>query len=359
MSKKILTVLDKPNLYGSERHVRDILRYKTDEFYHSMLVFDDGPLLEKINVVDVNIVRLGWLPRLNSIRRIFELSSLKECDVIHGHQPKGALWAAILGFVLKKTSIVTIHSNPRDHSLVKSNIISRLSVLIFHHLIRMLTMLLANKVIFVNEGMYERSYLNPKKKILLSNWLSPCYENYLTFNPRSAFRPDRKLKILSVGSVTRAKGFDIFFDFLDNIQAFDFEVNIAGGIDHEFLNTLNISESVQGKTNFLGYSTDLTQLYLDSDVFILFSRCETFGLVYLEAMAAALPIVCLDISPINTLVPEGNIRCNEVVKCYELLDKLLDEPQSIEEIARKNQSVAQSYSYDRAMSKMYNIYRKG
>ena len=53
------------------------------------------------------------------------------------------------------------------------------------------------------------------------------------------------------------------------------------------------SPAAHAATTFLGYveESDLSQLYADCDVFVAPSLSESFGLIYLEAMARAKPVV--------------------------------------------------------------------
>ena len=43
--KKILYLIDKPNLYGSEKHVLDLIENLKSEYVFSLISFDNGPML--------------------------------------------------------------------------------------------------------------------------------------------------------------------------------------------------------------------------------------------------------------------------------------------------------------------------
>lgn len=67
------------------------------------------------------------------------------------------------------------------------------------------------------------------------------------------------------------------------------------------LDDLGMTDSVR----FLGWRDDIPQLMAQFDVFVLPSRRESFGLVFLEAMACRCPIVATQVDGIPEVVAEG------------------------------------------------------
>lgn len=72
-----------------------------------------------------------------------------------------------------------------------------------------------------------------------------------------------------------------------------------------------------------GFREDVPEILAATDVFTLPSRCEGFGLVLLEAMAASLPIVASRVSAIPEIVREGETGfLFEAGNVEELADRL-------------------------------------
>lgn len=104
--------------------------------------------------------------------------------------------------------------------------------------------------------------------------------------------------LLSVGSIIPRKGFDVLLPALNQIKDLPWHLTIAGDrsrnieaprqLDHDiaefsFSDRISILGAVSVET--------LADLYARSDVFVLASRFEGFGMAYAEALAHGLPVV--------------------------------------------------------------------
>ncbi len=105
-------------------------------------------------------------------------------------------------------------------------------------------------------------------------------------------------QILSVGSVSPRKGHDVLVDALSHLKDLDWRCDIVGDITRapdcaqgvaRQIALLNLGDRV----NLLGERDvgDLQAHYREASIFALASRHEGFGMVFAEAMAAALPVV--------------------------------------------------------------------
>jgi len=105
---------------------------------------------------------------------------------------------------------------------------------------------------------------------------------------------------------------------------------------------------------------DLLQLYLNSDLFVLPTAKEPFGLVFLEAMAAGLPLVSTNIPPVNEVLSHGNeaLLCernaNALAECIATL--VFDENlrKKMGSLARKK--VFEKYHLNEVKKQLWNLY---
>jgi glycosyltransferase involved in cell wall biosynthesis len=122
--------------------------------------------------------------------------------------------------------------------------------------------------------------------------------------------------------------------------------------------------SVEDRVRMLGYVTDEVKYraYRVADVFVSTSQHEGFGLVFLEAMAFGLPIVCYDrggqsdflaTPATGYVVPLNDIRAfNQAVKA------LRDSPEQRAAIRRGNLLKVESYFIDRCAEHYERLFER-
>ncbi len=150
---------------------------------------------------------------------------------------------------------------------------------------------------------------------------------------------------LAVARLYRRKGIDDLIRAWPEVLA---RVNGArlriagGGLEYENLKKLADELGLSGSVHFTGDvrgRDEMAGLYANCDVFCLPSRHETFGLVYLEAMAAGKPVVALNTTAVPEVVRDGvdGLLVNEgdAGKLAEGITFLLENPT---ERARMGQS---------------------
>jgi len=117
-------------------------------------------------------------------------------------------------------------------------------------------------------------------------------------------------KIISVGNLIRSKGFDLLLRAVYELdwQGFDLQVMIVGNGSEqerlqELINRLKLQSVVKLQPALP--NAILRNLYCHFDAFVLPSYSETFGIVYLEAMNAGLPVIGVRGQGIDGIVEEG------------------------------------------------------
>jgi len=133
------------------------------------------------------------------------------------------------------------------------------------------------------------------------------------FAPPSEFKrrpPKRFLKLLSVGNLIPGKGFHLFLDALVELSDYPWELRIVGDetVDVHYVESLRRQAQEFGnRVQFPGQASpkELSQIYLNSDLFILPSYFEGYGMVVAEAVLHLLPTIASRIGGIPEIIQSG------------------------------------------------------
>ena len=119
------------------------------------------------------------------------------------------------------------------------------------------------------------------------------------------------VQLLSVGAVIPRKGFHVLAEALHPLSSLSWTLTIAGDVTrdtHAFAHLQEVIRrcSLENRIHVLGAVSDLElqKLYTTSDVFVLASLYEGYGMVLAEAMANGLPIVATTGGAIADTVPK-------------------------------------------------------
>lgn len=105
----------------------------------------------------------------------------------------------------------------------------------------------------------------------------------------------KKFNILILGSLSYKKGIDLFIETLPNLLSRINEVKIVGsGPEKENLIMLTKKLSLQTYIKFIPFVDDPSRFINESDIGVIPSRWEGFGLVALEMRSSGLPILISD-----------------------------------------------------------------
>ncbi|MDH2373880.1 glycosyltransferase [Cobetia sp. 3AK] len=141
-----------------------------------------------------------------------------------------------------------------------------------------------------------------------------------------------KKYILSVGRIDKKKGFDYTIKALSDLDE-DIHLIIAGSDygEKEYLIGLSRDMGLETRVHFVGQVNGIMKaaLYENATIFMLNSRHENFGNVYLESLSYGTPVIASDNTPWNMLDE------NKVGFCVK------NEPEIIAQMAKNLIHIAQ------------------
>ena len=124
-----------------------------------------------------------------------------------------------------------------------------------------------------------------------------CYN--MIDNKSFTYLPNRssnsKMAFVTVGRNQYRKGFDVLIEALNRMDPkIDCSLHVIGSGDWGDIELLVDKYGLNDKVKFWGAldeRSDVVKIMRESDVFVLPSRKETFGVVYVEAMMMGLPVI--------------------------------------------------------------------
>lgn len=353
---------------GCERWHCDVTNSLTDQFGYEIQIvsgnigiqrWSDDYLTKQLK--KIRYERLEYLTIFSSLVPTFSVVNklykyFKWADTIHfihGFAGQDLLMAFIKLITGKK--VVVGHHAPILHSSVFHNwYMNNIS----RHVLK-----------FFNAHMT----LNKKDKKLLENWgiknvhFIPSgirIEKFLSL-PRTSHR---KLNFLSIGRYdTPQKGFDLAVRAIEmfnkkypkNNAIFRFLGSGGSVIDDASSNNPNIIN--------LGYKKyeEIPGIYKDSDIFLLSSREEPFGLILIEAWSSGIPVLGTKTEgPLDMLIPNKNgwfiqnISSQEILKGIEQTYHLwINTPQTLRNMVSFCRQTGQKFSIDITAARMRKLLR--
>jgi glycosyltransferase involved in cell wall biosynthesis len=118
--------------------------------------------------------------------------------------------------------------------------------------------------------------------------------------------------MLCVAAVTFEKGHDVLLDALATMTDLSWRCACVGSLDRDpaFVESLRrrlLGDGLGDRVCLQGTRTgdDLGRSYSASDVLVLASRAETYGMVVIEALARGLPVVAADVGGVSEALGHG------------------------------------------------------
>ncbi len=139
---------------------------------------------------------------------------------------------------------------------------------------------------------------------------------------------DEAFVLCFVGTEFERKGLGALVDALGRLKGQPIHLLVAGGGNPQSYERTASRLGVKDRVHFLGLVTDVRPVYAASDIFVLPSLSDPFGMAPLEAMASGLPVI---VSNAQIIGVAEHVRNDEAV--------LLRDPRSAAELAHAIRSL--------------------
>jgi len=198
------------------------------------------------------------------------------------------------------------------------------------------------------------------------NLLPDCPEAKQNLHHRYRI-PNHKPIVLFLSRLHYKKRPDLLIQALSQItvQSYDFHLILAGSGEPDYVNHLKklvASVGLAKHTSFAGFVTgeDKNLLLQGSDIFVLPSFSENFGVAVAEAMAAGLPVIVtpgVQISPEIAAANAGLVVEGEIETLADAIATLLNSPHLRHELGENGKRlVSHRYSWKVIAQNLISVY---
>lgn len=294
-------------------------------------------------------------------------SLASDYDIIIAHMPSGLIFANKLAKTIRKPLVCGVHCSDIEvltNPIYKIYFKTQLEDAYKHaEKIACRSFVLQKKFNEILPQFQEKTFVAPSGiEAELGEITIPPYSSLLTAfsQHNSPLQPavSSPIKVLTCANLIKRKNIDKIILAIKDLEGF--ELNIIGD-GKELSNLKNLTSRVgllshQHKINFLGrlaHEKALEKMQA-SDIFILPSINETFGMVYLEAMAADCITICTKNDGIDGIIKdnENGFLCEPTAQSIKETLLKIKNLKNIGKILENSHSTIQNYTRE-ACAKNY------
>lgn len=225
----------------------------------------------------------------------------------------------------------------------------------------------AKKVVFLSKAykteLIERIPVDMREELNRKSLIIPNgIDEFWHTHSKSTFKkaPEDTINILTVGTINSNKNHIAVIEAIELLieKGYKVEYTIVGNIQNE-----NIAEKLREKkyvklSEFCSQDK-LINIYEESDIFVLASIHETFGLVYPEAMTQGLPVIYSRGQGFDQQFQEGevgrSVDSHKPEEIYEAIIKVLND---YEGISKRCIEASKIFDWKIISKKYYDIYKE-
>lgn len=212
----------------------------------------------------------------------------------------------------------------------------------------------------VHKEKYLKSKISEIKTMIIPHPVEEYFFKELM--PKNEIDLNRPIKFITISRLLDWKNIDLNVESFNNIKTKNFIYHIYG--DGPEINKIwkTIKKyNLENKIKLMGTieHNKLPDVLSKYDVFMLLSYPETFGIVYIEAMACGLPIICTENSGVHGLVSNDCalfVKKGDYIETTKAIQYFLDNPHEITKMGKLSKSISYEYSWDRIVAKYHKLY---
>ena len=176
-------------------------------------------------------------------------------------------------------------------------------------------------------------------------------------------QPNRSARLVSVGSLTIHKGFDVALRAVAALSKEIEEYTIVGeGPERARLEALIHELGLEDTVRLPGYCEDITPYLHKAELALIPSRWEGFGLVAVEALSTGLPVVASDVPGLREVLAGCNAALlaspSNVTQWQEQIRIGIDQLTAVDHTGYSARAHAEKFTTDAMVSRYADLYQE-
>ncbi|WP_042271163.1 glycosyltransferase [[Clostridium] dakarense] len=363
---KILHIINNLGSGGAEKLLSDMLPIminKADIKIDVLILTDKDNVFNKnLEENNINIIIVSLKNIYNPLNIYYIRKYIKEgkYDIVHAHIFPTIYWTSIASKIILKNKpkfIITEHStNNKRRNKKMFYYIEKFIYKEYDKIISVSDMTQKNLLNWIKP-----SKPNKNKFIVIENGIDlEKYENAIPYKKNELneeFNNDTKL-ITMVGRFADSKDQNTIIRAMSNLNENINLLLVGDGKLKEKSIELTKSIGLENRVHFLGFRSDVDRIIKSSDIVILSSNWEGFGLSAVEGMACENPVIATNVCGLKEVVEGAGIlfeRGNDE-QLSEIISKLITDKDYYNLVSKSCKNRSEDFNITKTISRYINIY---
>ncbi|WP_416828183.1 glycosyltransferase [Ectobacillus polymachus] len=364
---RVLHIINHLGSGGAEKLIEESLprmRNKTGIEVETLLLNDEENVFGKNlkeNGIKVTVVPLKKIYSPLNIFFIRKHIIKGNYDIVHVHLFPSQLWAALaVKLILKnKPKLITTEHNTHNRRREKK----------YYRFFDKVMYLSFDKIISISEKTQEnlttwlgiKSHKTSKFQVIENgiNTKKFIYANpYKKTEISKNFTENTKI-ISMVGRFTAQKDQKTLIKAMTKLPENMHLLLVGEGQLQKRVQEFSNEMGLENRVHFLGFRSDIEKILKSSDIVVLSSHWEGFGLAAVEGMAAGKPVIASNVSGLRDVVSGGGVLFTrgDYIGLAKEISVLIQDQDKYYKVADSCQDKAKNYDIDRMVDKYLEVYR--
>ena len=359
---KVLQVIDSlPNTSGGARFVVNLAKNIAEKSVSVHVLLIDGRpshFIDELTGAGIEVIALASNARTRYHPKYIKMIAgiIGNYDVVHVHVFPASYIVALASMVAKRKVPIIFTEHAAYNRRASHKLFRYFEKVVYSRFAKIVCISSAVKQ-FIDQNLQ----INPDKLVIIDNGVNTAAIMKSKTGTRSDFNlVASDIVLLMAARFASEKDQGTVIRALADLPQ-HFKLIFAGdGPTSEKYQKLSAQLGLQDRIRFLGARNDIYEIMKLSDINILSSHYEGFGLSAVEAMAAAKPVVATNVPGVAEVVGDAGLlfEVGDVRRLKTLILKLGQEKEFYHEIAMRCLERSKRYDMENMTEKYLQLYRE-